>query len=102
MFRDVDEFCEKYVLAMNVCAEGPHVDLALLPTILGCESHIVILTRDSNPVCIYDSPLLTNSKQAYADIHLLLRPGHYDLLYSRKVSNDLENNVNGPIQNNSL
>lgn len=31
---------------MNVCAEGAHVDIGVLPMLLGCECHLVLLAKD--------------------------------------------------------
>jgi hypothetical protein len=83
------QFCKDYVLAMEVCAEGAHVDLGVLPSLLKCRSHIVILARESTTeITILNTELSTfdvDSSSELGDIHLLFRPGHYDLLYPLSV-----------------
>jgi ubiquitin thioesterase protein OTUB1 len=95
--RDMTGFCREYVLKMGVCAEGSHIDLGLLPRVLGCECHLVILSREEHVNVI---TLQTNTVQGkrLAELHLLFRPGHYDLLYRRGKAN-MDNHLRNGTQN---
>ncbi len=76
-------------MAADECAEGVHVNLGLLPTALGCDCKIVILPTEVDgristieTRCRGDGAS-TGNQSSVCTLHLLLRPGHYDLLYAR-------------------
>lgn len=89
----MSDYCERYVNQMDVDAEGPFVELGLLPLIL--ESNCTIIYLDhilENELKAFESGISSdNSKSSplkqsnvsnhLGHVHLLLRPGHYDLLY---------------------
>jgi len=78
-------YCDEWVLRMGVDAEGPLVDLGVLFTLLLCNCKMTILDRRSsvNLSVVSRSPECSGlCGDPLATIHLLYRPGHYDLLYS--------------------
>jgi hypothetical protein len=82
--RTVDEFNREYVLKMGVCAEGAHITLGFLSVALGCRSHLVFLTNRPNENAVLHMPLPEDAPRVLGDVHLLFRPGHYDLLYAKE------------------
>ena len=87
-------FCDRAVWAMGECAEGAFVDLGVLPSALGCDSHIAFLSRESNvELTVLDARAEGVHGARFEPIHLLLRPGHFDLLYAR--SSKLEEGMEG-------
>jgi hypothetical protein len=103
----ISEFCMKYVMPRDVCAEGAHVNAGLLPSALGCDSNLVIVPRekDSKVSCVQTtvrsvqmkcemSPLSHSQKGISVPvITLLLRPGHYDLLYTEQLASNLDEDI---------
>jgi hypothetical protein len=103
----ISEFCMKYVMPRDVCAEGAHVNAGLLPSALGCDSNLVIVPRekDSKVSCVQTtvksvqmkceiSPLSHSQKGIRTPaITLLLRPGHYDLLYTEELASKLDKDI---------
>jgi hypothetical protein len=91
-YSDITAYCREYVLKMGVCAEGAHVDLGILPSALRIESHIIMVPRErSSEVTILHTqlPAINGQKKKIADVHLLFRPGHYDLLYAGKDNDSM-------------
>lgn len=79
----MEEYCGKYCLTMGTDAEGPFVNLGLLMLALNCTGVIVYLDpRDDVEVSCIASESTGNE---IACVHVLLRPGHYDLLYPLTV-----------------
>lgn len=86
-YRNMTQFCKDYVMTMGVCAEGAHVNWGVLPALLRCQSHIVILSSDGKTdfETMHTTPeFFGYSTECLADIHLLFRVGHYDLLYTHQ------------------
>ena len=83
----LEVFYQDYILEMGICAEGAHVDLGLLPRALYCSSNIVILPRENSSIVSFRQSTYIpcgdniDGVRELGDIHLLFRPGHYDLLY---------------------
>jgi hypothetical protein len=90
------DYCKQYVTKMGVDAEGPFIELGLLPLTLGCRCTIIYLDRiQGNELKAFESgveasetvsdestaKVATNESTLLGHVHLLLRPGHYDLLY---------------------
>jgi hypothetical protein len=95
---DITAYCREYVLKMGVCAEGAHVDLGILPSALRIESHIIMVPRErSSEVNILHTqlPAINGQKKKIADVHLLFRPGHYDLLYTGKDTESISAEFTG-------
>lgn len=70
------------------------MNLGLLPTALGCDCNIVILPRDRNQrISVVDSRCSGSEEgdglSNICTLNLLLRPGHYDLLYTEDLSGKL-------------
>lgn len=78
--ENLDEFIKRYVLQDNTCAEGAPVNLGLLPLLFGYDCFLTNLPygRGSN-ISLVDA----HANQG-KEIRILLRPGHYDALYSRE------------------
>lgn len=85
-------YCQQYVTKLGVDAEGAFLELEILPRSLNCKCNIIYLDRlESSGLKVFarDDPppgQLTDSGSAtdlLIEVHLLLRPGHYDLLYVR-------------------
>eukprot|EP01041_Mallomonas_annulata_P005581 gene5581-11240_t len=99
--KSLSEYCQVYVETMGVDAEGPLVSCGLLFEALHCSGCTVILDRRTEvdlslieTSCVQKSQSQVSSSSSPSssstpplspvrDIHLLLRPGHYDLLYPR-------------------
>jgi ubiquitin thioesterase protein OTUB1 len=80
----MEEYCRRYVDAMGEDAQGAFVYLGLLQSSLQCAGVTVILdNRAEVKTNILETSPLEAGSAAIATIHLLLRPGHYDLLYTR-------------------
>ena len=85
LFRTMEEYCSKYVEKMGVDAEGPFVDIGLLLLALHCRGTIIYLdNREDVDLKMIESGVLPGSEETdiYGSVHLLLRPGHYDMLYA--------------------
>eukprot|EP00607_Mallomonas_marina_P009645 CAMPEP_0182419612 /NCGR_PEP_ID=MMETSP1167-20130531/4026_1 /TAXON_ID=2988 /ORGANISM="Mallomonas Sp, Strain CCMP3275" /LENGTH=781 /DNA_ID=CAMNT_0024594623 /DNA_START=457 /DNA_END=2803 /DNA_ORIENTATION=- len=79
---DMGSYCSKYVEAMGVDAEGPLVSGGLLFEALGCTGRTVFLDgRPEVDLTVLGLGRERRSSSTGPEIHLLLRPGHYDLLY---------------------
>lgn len=94
--RSMEDYCNRYVMKMGEDAEGLLVDLGILSRLLGCNSVVVLLDRraDVDLSVLTPSPYLYNTNirlrstlscdiPVFATVHLLLRPGHYELIYPR-------------------
>lgn len=79
--RSSHELYNEYVLKMGVCPEESQLDLGLLPQALGCECHIVVFSADPSVPVTRLEFLLRPGELKIGDVHLLYRPGHYELLY---------------------
>lgn len=90
------QYCHKYVNLMGRDAEGPLVEGGLLLAALSCNGCLIYLDRrDDAPLRVVTFKYQpktedyqvngdlqsSESQQAWATVHVLLRPGHYDLLY---------------------
>jgi len=101
---DMKSFCTKFVDAMGVDAEGPFVELGILPHLLKCKCIINSLGNRSNDSFVVTDFTLALIEEGSGEgasgssekvaarstseaeevlINLLLRPGHYDLLYEQ-------------------
>ena len=83
--RDIEEYCAKFINPLGVDAEGPVVELGILPLCLGCKCEIVYLDKESkNSLMHFRTCLKEYAPSAMIfgslTVHLLLRPGHYDLM----------------------
>ena len=76
----VKDFCNKYVLPMGMCAEGPFVERGILGDLLGVHINLVMLPRVGEVQGI----LHQEQPPRPEDLYLLFRPGHYDLLVPEK------------------
>ena len=95
--RNMTDYCTKYVETMGADAEGVVVSAGILLSALQCTGCTVFLDhREDVGVTVMgtvfshdsmkaDDPIANNykrvSRRDLATLHLLLRPGHYDLLY---------------------
>jgi len=77
--QDMEAYCDKYVRRMGEDAEGAFLELGLLPGLLrmGCVIHNLDLSAQKEIECPYQ-PI---NGECLGMVHILLRPGHYDLLY---------------------
>jgi len=77
--QDMSAYCDKYVRRMGEDAEGAFLELGLLPSLLrmGCVIHNLDLSAQKEIECPYQ-PI---QGDCLGMVHILLRPGHYDLLY---------------------
>lgn len=66
---------------MGECAEGPHVDIGILPMLLNCYAEIVMLDRNENVPLIKKGGWEEGMDKRRYEVYVLFRPGHYDLLY---------------------
>ena len=91
----IEEYCSLYIDAMGVDAEGLTVDAGLLPSALNCSCYLCFLDRDSSDIFILltdpTSTLSSSSTTTDIDmnclesIHILLQPGHFDMLYPKSL-----------------
>jgi ubiquitin thioesterase protein OTUB1 len=104
--QTIEDYCRKYVDVMGEDAQGAFVDMGLLQSSLHCSGVTVMLdARAGVPLNFFKTspfeiaidpdaavgvapdscagPASLKSSQSIATIHLLLRPGHYDLLYPK-------------------
>lgn len=81
---DMSAYCDKYVRRMGEDAEGAFLELGLLPSLLrmGCVIHNLDLSAQKEIECPYQ-PI---HGDCLGMVHILLRPGHYDLLYPMGAS----------------
>ena len=77
--QSMQAYCDKYVRRMGEDAEGAFLELGLLPSLLrmGCVIHNLDHSAQKEIECPYQ-PL---NGDCLGMVHILLRPGHYDLLY---------------------
>jgi hypothetical protein len=82
---DMEAYCNKYVRRMGEDAEGAFLELGLLPSIL--RTSCVIHNLDLHHLDNYSNqkeiecPYKSINGDQLGLVHILLRPGHYDLLY---------------------
>jgi hypothetical protein len=82
-YKELPDYCIQEILKMEVCAEGPPVELGILPSLLGAKCEIIFLDREeANQLSIRQTNVI-EMEQVITEISLLFRPGHYDLLYKR-------------------
>jgi hypothetical protein len=82
-YKELPDYCVQEILKMEVCAEGPPVELGILPSLLGAKCEIIFLDREeANQLSIRQTNVI-EMEQVITEISLLFRPGHYDLLYKR-------------------
>jgi len=77
---DMEAYCDKYVRRMGEDAEGAFLELGLLPSLLrtSCVIHNVDVSSSQREI---ECPYTHIRGSCLGSIHILLRPGHYDLLY---------------------
>lgn len=84
---DLSAYCKQYIDRMGVDAEGPVIDLGLLFQLFHTKGCTVYLDRreDVDVTMLSSAPVPSPSSSppldCWGQIYLLLRPGHYDLLY---------------------
>ena len=78
--KSLEDFCEKFVLKMGVSAEGAHIEFGILPMALGCNTVIEYIGPQENCRSTLTT-IVPDDKESICTLHLLYRPGHYDLLY---------------------
>jgi hypothetical protein len=84
---DLVAYCEKHINEMGRDAEGPYIELGILPSLLRCKCVIYSLDMRHMSEKEYVCPFTTKEDvEPLAVIHVLLRPGHYDLLYTPIVT----------------
>lgn len=69
---------------MGECAEGPHVDIGILPMLLNAYAEIVMLDRNEHVPLIKKGGWEEGMEPRRYQVSLLFRPGHYDLLYRQQ------------------
>lgn len=83
---DMATYCDKYINEMGRDAEGPYIELGILPSLLQCRCVIFSLDMrhhlDMEVVCPFDTSAAGGATDPLAVLHILLRPMHYDLLYT--------------------
>ncbi len=85
---DTLDYCREYLMCWGECAEGPTVELGGLCEMLQCSSRIVYVDRLSSQSSQSGSSqpdfgVSYECADGIGSVMLLLRPGHYDLLYSK-------------------
>jgi len=95
---DMSSFCQKFVDRMETDAEGFYVQLGVLPHLLRVQSWVIEDTEGRNrhdwqvQQTQLPEPITPRvGTEKFGDLRLLLRPGHYDLLYTRDNVDKLEN-----------
>jgi hypothetical protein len=78
--KSLEDFCEKFVLKMGVSAEGAHIEFGMLPMALGCKTVIEFIVPEKNGRSTLTT-IVPDDKESICTLHLLYRPGHFDLLY---------------------
>ena len=80
---DMETYCNTFINQMGRDAEGPYIELGILPNLLLCRCVIFNLDMrsmsENEIVCPYTG---NAADEPLAELHVLLRPGHYDLLYT--------------------
>lgn len=83
---DMATYCDMHINEMGRDAEGPYIELGILPSLLQCRCVIFSLDlrdhSDMRLVCPFDTLASNGATEPLAVLHILLRPGHYDLLYT--------------------
>jgi hypothetical protein len=89
---DMAEYVERYVLALGEDAEGSFVYLGIMFKALGIGGRTVFLDRrDDVDLTILRTP----EEDMPVNVHLLLRPGHYDLLYVGREATTTAEEIRG-------
>ncbi len=81
LYSDLVDYCGKCVYRLGRDAEGPLVNKGVLFQCLECEGSIVFLDRGSNPISVMMFKFLSAMGDKVGRVNILLKPGHYDLLY---------------------
>ncbi len=80
---DMETYCNAFINQMGRDAEGPYIELGILPNLLHCRCVIFNLDMrsmsENEIACPYTGD---TADEPLAELHILLRPGHYDLLYT--------------------
>mmetsp|Transcript_7963 Transcript_7963/g.23636 ORF Transcript_7963/g.23636 Transcript_7963/m.23636 type:complete len:417 (+) Transcript_7963:52-1302(+) len=79
-YAGVEDFCARVVDPMGIDAETLVIDV--LPKQLGVGLRVWLLDRREGVDLV---PLDTPGPEGSVQVHVLFKPGHYDLLYPRKV-----------------
>lgn len=72
------DFCQKHVECMGV--ESDQIHIIALANCLGCKVTIAYLDGTEGPLSLLDFASDKQNPPSFS-VHLLYRPGHYDLLY---------------------
>ncbi len=83
-YQSVEQYVD-ILMKMGECAEGPAVHACLLNTFLGANLYSCLLQRDSCTINSNPTNLPNVGSYPPIDIHLLFKPGHYDLLETTAV-----------------
>lgn len=81
-FQSVEDFCQRVVLPEGTEAES--LVMSALPVALGIRLRIAFLDRleaSEVPFCDFGQGADDGASESVPEVHLQLRPGHYDLLY---------------------
>jgi hypothetical protein len=87
--QNMEDYCDKYVRQMGEDAEGAYLQLGILPSLLrtscvihNLDIHAINSNIDQREI---ECPYTVINGSCLGSVHILLRPGHYDLLYSLGV-----------------
>mmetsp|Transcript_36036 Transcript_36036/g.67103 ORF Transcript_36036/g.67103 Transcript_36036/m.67103 type:complete len:239 (+) Transcript_36036:57-773(+) len=75
----IAQFCAQEVDPMNT--EADHLQIMALSTFLAVPVTVVYLDRSDGSAA--EHPFAHDSTSPFSPVHLLYRPGHYDLIYTR-------------------
>lgn len=99
--NSMQEYCDRFILKLGEDAEGVPVDLGLLMTALGCDGRLLLVDRRAEVeiTVVKPSQFSFNNQKSFfqenksvlqhCQVHLLYRPGHYELLYADKSRDDV-------------
>ncbi len=78
--KNAAEFCHKIVMCWGRDAESPFIELGALERGLECSCNIVMLDRENKGDTIVETTVVGSAES----VSIILRPGHYDLLYPKR------------------
>jgi ubiquitin thioesterase protein OTUB1 len=98
-YGTVEDFISKVISPEGKCVEGPAIDVGGLGIALGFNILVYVLpsTEGSKISVIGNLP----PQSANEEVHLVLRPGHYDLLYKSDRKNREQEEVKDAIRASS-
>ncbi len=79
-----DGIINEKILTMGECAEGAHVDMAILQTMIDQEGNLVILPREQGYAVTLQPVATDRAGLRKTMTNLLFRPGHYDYMYNQE------------------